>query len=227
MDFSQLLRHLLFSELLNGLPPWKAPHPLKYIDLERTKKPMEKIQKNCFQNPQKTHYRTIKKTRFFWCLLYKTGPRTFNSSVTPTQRLDWPNQSNGIGCGSLGIPRLFSQQVGNGNWYKKNEEMWDSGRYGWEFCRIHTPMYLIDKMHGERYIIPRSNNVECILWLKRYDMFGNVCGGVARSNPIIYRNGHYAYQCISYIPKCCDKTSLCIRCVMSWLGLVAGLLGGF
>ena len=30
----------------------------------------------------------------------------------------------------------------------------------------YKPMYLIDKMHGKRYIIPRSNNVECILWLK-------------------------------------------------------------
>lgn len=83
-------------------------------------------------------------------------------------------------------------------------------------------------MHGERYVY-NTTIKQCGMYFmaKKYDMFGNVSGGVARSNPIIYRNGHNAYQCISYIPKCCDKTSLCIRCVMFWLGLVAGLLGGF
>lgn len=145
MDFSQLLRHLLFSQLLNGLPPWKV-QPLKYIDLERTKKPMKKSKKTVFKNQQKTPklIRTPfkkKNKEKKWCFLVRThlkknkektmgvfflvlnwtfprfffpNPRTFNSSVTPTQRLDWPNQFNGIACGSLGIPRLFwlfSQQV--------------------------------------------------------------------------------------------------------------------
>lgn len=60
----------------------------------------------------------------------------------------------------------------------------------------YKPMYLIDYINAWRKVY-NTTIKQCGMYFmaKKYDMFGNVCGGVARSNPIIYyTNGHNAYH---------------------------------